>query len=1055
MDRMLDRLQSSKGFGMNSHALSDVQPPLFLRSVLYGLFILSGAAGIIYELLWARYLGLFVGHTAYAQILVLIIFLGGMSVGALFVGSRSERFRDPLKWYIRVELLIGLSGFVFHGIFNFVTDLSYSGLFPPLGNNIPLLMVKWTISALLILPQSILLGATFPLMSAGVLRHFPVRPGRTLSVLYFTNSFGASVGVLVAGFWLLSLAGLPGTLSFAATANLLVALVALVAVVAIRGYGKRSSHESATLSPGPWEEATKPTLTPFLSHILVCVAFGTAVASFIYEIGWIRMLSLVFGNATHAFELMLSAFILGLALGSFWVRKHVDRWKNPVRALGILQWVMGAAALATLPLYMTSFDGMALLMRMFTKSNTGYTGFNFARYGIGLLIMLPATFCAGTTLPLITRILVTGGLGERAIGRVYGVNTMGSIFGVGIAGLLLMPWIGLKAMLVLGAMLDMALGVLIFFALSTVKTRIRRLAFGSVIATVLIAGLGFSTSNFDKTLLASGVYRHGRVPMSRDRETLFYGDGRTTTVSVQRYSETGLLVISGNGKPEASLPAYWFTPCSSGKAKQELSEDAATQLLCAVIPLAYLPSARTAAVIGQGSGMTSHFILGSPTIEELVTVEIEPLMIKGSRTFYPANCRVFEDSRSKIVIDDARSYFAASRKRFHFILSEPSNPWVSGVSSLFTTEFYRRISRYLYDDGIFAQWLQLYEINDRLILSILASLHAVFPSYEVFQSTSTDIVIIASNKAQLPEPDWSIFELPAIATDLCHNHPLTPRMLEAARLLDRKALAPLLDHWQQRNSDFYPIVDLGAERTRYLDRSAKGFTGLSNARFHITAPFFGWVSTPTAETTAPVPDIWRMRALAVSAQLGSPEVHPVPEQQELDPVLLPTQYLMSRWDALLSQEMGPSDWKLWLEDFRVVEANLHGGLLGFADETFYKRVSHFLDQVDAPKFVHDVVSFRHGLAAWDFREASRSGDGIQDSVLDRKGYIPADEYLDGMVVAKLRLGDVASARRIFNALVPLSQREPSDLRLLLLDAYIKRVEERGKRGEEKVIKGES
>jgi len=155
---------------------------------------------------------------------------------------------------------------------------------------------------------------------------------------------------------------------------------------------------------------------------------------------------------------------------------------------------------------------------------------------------------------------------------------------------------------------------------------------------------------------------------------------------------------------------------------------------------------------------------------------------------------------------------------------------------------------------------------------------------------------------------------------------------------------------------------------------------------------------------------------------------------------------MSRWEALLSKEMGPNDWKLWLEDLRVVEANLHGGLLGFADETFYKRVWHFLDHVDAPKLVHDVASFRHGLAAWDFREASRAGDGVQESVLDRKGYIPADEYLDGMVVAKLRLGDVASARGIFNAVVPLSQREPSDLRLLLLDAYIKRDEGKGKGG---------
>jgi len=1029
---------------MNLPAQSDVRHPLFLRSVLYGLFILSGAAGIAYELLWTRYVGLFVGHTAYAQILVLAIFLGGMSVGALFVGSRTERFGDPLMWYIRVELLIGLSGFAFHSVFTFITELSYSSIFLALGNGIVLILVKWTISALLILPQSILLGATFPLMSAGVLRRFQARPGQTLSILYFTNSFGAAAGVLVTGFWLLSIAGLPGSLSIAASANLLVALLALLALIATRVHVKQSSVESPAFTLEPWQQGTSTRLAPFLRSVLFGAAFGTAVASFIYEIGWIRMLSLIFGSATHAFELMLSAFILGLALGSIWVRKHADHWKNPVRALGMLQWVMGATALATLPLYMASFDWMTTLMRVFTMSNVGYMGFNLARYGIGLAIMLPATFCAGTTLPLITRILLTGGDGERAIGRVYGLNTLGSIFGVGIAGLLLMPWIGLKAMLIVGATLDMALGVLILCSVSRSQRSARQLAFGLVAATIIVAGVGSFSKGFDRGILSSGVFRHGSVPLSRTRKTLFYRDGTTSTVSVHRYTETGLLVISANGKPEASLPGYWFEQCSADHAKQELEEDAATQVLSAVIPLAYVPHARTAAVIGQGSGMSSHFILGSPTIEKAVTVEIEPEMVHGSRAFYPANRRVFDDPRSQIVIDDAKSFFAASKERFDYILSEPSNPWVSGVSSLFTTEFYKRISQYLSDDGIFAQWLQLYEINDYLVLTIFAALHATFPSYVVYQSTSTDLVIVASNKPRLPTPDWSVFHLPAIAKDLCHNFTFTPRMLYAARLVNQKALAPLLDDWHQRNSDFYPILDLGAEKTRYLNRSALGFTGLSSSRFNITAPFFGWVSPPTDETIAPVPSVWRMRALAVSSQLREPNTRAQVEEKELDPTVLPARYLMSRWKALLSQDRAPGDWKLWLEDMRVAEANFHGGLLGFADVKFYKPVWNFLERVGAPRVVRDVVSFRHGLAAWDFREASQAGERLQRSVLERSGYLPVNEYLDGMVVAKLRFGDVAAARNVFNSVVPLSNRGPSDLRLLLLHTYIKRAESRKK-----------
>ena len=171
---------------------------------------------------------MFVGHTAYAQIVVLAIFLGGMSVGALLISSRSERLKDPLVWYARVELLIGLIGFVFHPIFNFVTHSAYDTLFPALGNATTVLAARWILSAALILPQSILLGTTFPLMSAAVLRRFRNQPGGSLAILYFANSFGAAAGVLLAGFFLIAFVGLPGTLFIASVINILVALAAFL-----------------------------------------------------------------------------------------------------------------------------------------------------------------------------------------------------------------------------------------------------------------------------------------------------------------------------------------------------------------------------------------------------------------------------------------------------------------------------------------------------------------------------------------------------------------------------------------------------------------------------------------------------------------------------------------------------------------------------------------------------------------------------------------------------------------------------------------------------------
>src|SRR5918999_3152607 len=282
-------------------------------------FILSGAAGLIYESIWSRYLGLFVGHSAYAQIIVLVIFLGGMSAGAYLVGQRSERIRRPLRAYAYIELAAGAIGVLFDDVYRGVTGVAYEYIFPALAGGPGLTIAKWALAGLLILPQSILLGATFPLMSAGALRLRRDRPGGTLGLLYFANSLGAALGVLLAGFALIRGFGLPGTLFTAAAINVAVGLAVILAEQTFgwdeleAGSGRRieggDSADSSALRPQP--------AAPFhLWRLLLAVSFGTAIASFVYEIAWIRMLSLVLGSATHSFELMLSAFILGLALGA-------------------------------------------------------------------------------------------------------------------------------------------------------------------------------------------------------------------------------------------------------------------------------------------------------------------------------------------------------------------------------------------------------------------------------------------------------------------------------------------------------------------------------------------------------------------------------------------------------------------------------------------------------------------------------------------------------------------------------------------------------------------
>src|SRR6185369_119369 len=237
-------------------------------------------------------------------------------------------------------------------------------------------------AGLMILPQSVLLGATFPLMSAGVVRRAPRQSARVVALLYFANSLGAAGGVLAAGFWLVRAVGLPGTLATAAALNLVVAGVVLW--IARRAPARSPEPEStgrrgvasATRHTSPPPPAPPPEVPPtddaWLPRLMIAVGFGTAVASFVYEIAWIRMLSLVLGSATHSFELMLSAFILGLALGALWLRARVDRIVRPMRTLAVTQWAMGALALATLPLYSASFTWMVPLVGGLQTAPHGY-----------------------------------------------------------------------------------------------------------------------------------------------------------------------------------------------------------------------------------------------------------------------------------------------------------------------------------------------------------------------------------------------------------------------------------------------------------------------------------------------------------------------------------------------------------------------------------------------------------------------------------------------------------------------------------------------------------
>lgn len=770
--------------------------------LLLGIFVLSGFAGLIYQSIWSHYLGLFLGHAAYAQALVLAIFMGGMALGAALVARAGHRWRNLVRGYALVELVIGVLGLVFHWVFVGALGLSYDVLIPALGQPWLVNSYKWALAGVLILPQTVLLGMTFPLMTSGIIRRFPGRDGGILGGLYFTNSIGAAIGVLVAAFLLLPLIGLHGAIIVAGFINIVVAVFAWL----LSGGEERVRSEETAGDGGQVASDGRRRLL----RVALFATFLSGAASFAYEIVWIRMLSLAVGSTLHSFELMLASFIAGIAFGGYWVRHRADSTTDPMRLVGWLQVWMGLAALTSLVLYANAFTWVGFFMESLSRSDGAYSLFNLGTASIAILIMMPAAFFAGTTLPLFTVALLRDGQGEASIGRVYAWNTLGAIVGVFAAIHFLIPVMGLRLTLIFAALIDMFIGV----ALLRWRAKERRSFVGVSTAVSLVvaaASLVMIYIPFDPMQLSSGVYRHGQARLPAGDEVIYYRDGKTASISAVA-SENGTFRIATNGKVDAGLQMI---------AGRQATADEPTMVLAAAIPLAYLDRPETVGVIGFGSGLTTHTLLADPSLKRVDTIEIEEAMVEGARVFGHRVDRAYSDPRSNIIIDDAKSYFSGQQHRYDLVVSEPSNPWISGVGALFSKEFYEFVPRFMSEDGIFLQWLQLYEIDEALVGSVLNAIVPAFEDYHAYLANTSDLLIVASKKKLPEEPDFvKLFdgdmevELQRVGID--HPDQVQFRKLADAELIE--ALARLYSG--RVNSDYFPVLSLKAPKTRFRGQAA-------------------------------------------------------------------------------------------------------------------------------------------------------------------------------------------------------------------------------------------
>lgn len=971
------------------------------------LFVLSGVAGLMYQSVWSHYLGLVLGHAAYAQALVLAIFMGGMALGAWLASRNSPRARNLVLAYAVVEGIIGIIGLIFHPVFIAYTEFSQQAVLPSLASPLLAHGYQWLTSALLILPQCILLGATFPLLSAGLIRVGAESEGKTLGGLYFTNSIGAALGALITTFLLLPAIGMPGTMLTAALLNIMVALVAW-AVWKMLDMPEDASEKESMAQPRsavPADEANTA-----IGRALLLASFVTGATSFIYEIGWVRMLNQALGASVHSFELMLAAFILGLALGGLWIRLRANAIRDAIEYAGYAQILMGIAALLSLLAFGKSFVWVEWLMKALGRTDQGYSLYVLGSAVVSLVVMLPAAFFAGMTLPLFTTALLERNRGERAIGQIYASNTIGAIAGVSLMMFVLIPAIGLRLSVALAALADAGLGFYLIARFTDARRSVPM--FIAAISTLAAAAFGITFGQPRPEHQISGVFRTGSSRLDLPMNIDYLKDGKTATVSVAS-ADNGHMTISTNGKPDASMNA------DIGK---DATPDEPTMIMAATLPFLLHPNPQSFAVIGWGSGLTTHTLAGHPSPKLIETIEIEPAMVEGARYFGARTSRAYQDPRSIIRIDDARTYFSSGNKKYDAIISEPSNPWVSGVASLFTVEFYGFIKKHLNPSGILVQWMHAYEINSSLQTTMMTALLSEFPQTELYMSNSFDMMFVARGIGKPGYGDFSALLQEPIKSELARVGLGNQEEFQLRRVGGPEVLRThLMLSPEAPHSDFYPTVSHLAPKARFKREQAVQMLSLVDNGLPVLDVLEGR-KVPASEKIGPGIEMRFSDALRNAAKIKSQILALNPALVKVDDkdgysIVLP---------AMLMTSANPvTDVKYWSD----MVANVADGTLGLlpAHEQEGLWVNPvWIDLQQQPEPVQVLMNLYAATAARDVPQMHAQGTAL----LKTPYFSQYSDYAREQVLIIAQLGAIGIGNpaeaiamdRLYGKNVPVSQR---------------------------------
>jgi len=757
-------------------------------------FLLSGATGLIYEVLWARMLGLVFGVTTLAISAVLAAFMGGLALGSVLASRLATRIVRPVRVYAAIELAIGVYALGVPLLFRLI-DRVYAGVWQSLQPGFyGSAATRFVLASIVLIIPTALMGATLPVLARAVTSSGP----RSISVtsLYTVNLVGAIAGTIATGFFLLPSLGVSATIWIAASTNLAIGIAALLLDSKDRGQNISASRtvDESFERPASEHHATN-------SAFWLACALISGFITISMQVVWSRMLSMIIGSSTYAFSIVLALFLTGLSLGAYFVSRRKSSDPRTVRRMIFVVQILIAASLF-LSIRVANVTPVLLVSAGFRLGINSWRGLMALQIcAAALLILLPSVLM-GMVMPMVLKWAehpapaASGEVGSgappstsRLVGLSYAMNTLGAIGGSVLTAFLLIPGTTTRFTIFCVASLCLITAGIAYEPRrpDTDRGLARGLAAGAT--AVVIVATFFAWPRLNLNALSTGAYdgyvrvlakSRGGVPESinddrpDNHRLLMFEEGRTATVSVRR--DWGITSLAINGRTNGSD-----------------TEDMPTQVFLAHVGLLTAPHPDNVLMIGFATGVTAGSVLQSPT-KSLTSVELEPATLAASRYFEHVNNRPLTDLRLHMILDDARTHLRVNTARYDIIISEPSHPWVPGVANLFTREFFTLGKERLRDDGVFVQWLQMYQLSTESLRSVLATYHQVFPYVLVFrvrgETNGKDLILVGSRQSLTFDHIGERIGDPRVTTDLARIGIKRTEDVQAWFVTDETRLGP-------------------------------------------------------------------------------------------------------------------------------------------------------------------------------------------------------------------------------------------------------------------------